>query len=361
MCTTRRHSHGVKQSRGNQILAANVHELRSFLGLAGYYRKFIKDFSKIAEPLNHLTKSDVVYAWADKEQEAFEALKRALSTAPVLQLPNPTLPYTVTTDASDLAIGAVLSQNDEIGERPVAYMSKTLNSTQRRYATYDKEMLAVLEALRIWKPYLASKPFTIVTDHAPLQYLQSQTTLSDRQARWINRLAHFQYTMIHKPGRLNTAADALSRRPHRMPETNTALVLQPNTDFLTRIRNGYNSDSFFTGVKAVLKGERDAVKAMERKYMKQFKLTDGLIYEMRDMEPRLCIPSDKTLRTQILHDHHDTPLAGHLGRDKTLARIKDKFYWPRMDHDIKRYVKTCDTCQRFKTSNQSPAGLLQLL
>jgi hypothetical protein len=242
-------------------------------------------------------------------------------------------------------------------------MSKTLNGTQQRYAAYDKEMLAILEALRIWRPYLASNPFTIATDHAPLQYLQSQATLSDRQARWINRLAHFQYTMIHKPGRLKPAADALSRRhPSRTVEINTALVSRPSADFLDRIQEGYKPDSFFTGVKTVLEGGRDSIEATKRKYIKQFKLTDdGLIYEMRDMEPRLCIPNDKTLRTQILYDHHDTPLAGHLGRDKTLARIKDKFYWPKMSQDVNRYVKTCDACQRFKASNQTPAGLLQPL
>src|SRR5690348_6706699 len=122
-------------------------------------------------------KKDVPFTWGQDEQEAFETLKRALVTAPVLRAPDPKLPYTVTTDASDFAIGAVLSQDDGAGDRPVAFTSQTLNEARRNYSVYDKEMLAILEALRVWRPYLAGKPFTIVTDHAPLQYLQSQATL----------------------------------------------------------------------------------------------------------------------------------------------------------------------------------------
>ena len=230
----------------------NVNDLRSFLGLASYYRRFIKGHSKITAPLTHLTKKDVPFKWTEEEQEAFETLKRALITAPVLRSPDPELPYTVTTDASDVAVGAVLSQNDGSGDRPVAFTSNTLNETRRRYSTYDKEMFAILEALRVWRPYLAGKPFTIVTDHAPLQYLQSQATLSPRQARWLDRLSEYQFTIVYKPGRLNTVADALSRRPATTTEANLISSTRASEDVLEQIRTGYKHDAFFTGVKSVL-------------------------------------------------------------------------------------------------------------
>jgi hypothetical protein len=218
---------------------SNLNELRSFLGLASYYRRFIRGHSKIAGPLIRLTKKDVPFIWTKEEQGAFETLKRALVTAPVLRSPDPALPYTVTTDASDFAVGAVLSQDDGTGDRPVAFTSSTLNATRQRYSAYDKEMFAILEALRVWRPYLAGKPFTIVTDHAPLQHLQSQAALSPRQARWLDRLAEYQFAIVYKPGRFNTVADALSRRPTDTKEANTISLAHAHEDVLERVRTGY--------------------------------------------------------------------------------------------------------------------------
>jgi hypothetical protein len=344
---------------------ANVEELRSFLGLASYYRRFIKDHAKTTVLLTRLLKKDVPFTWATDEQRAFERLKRALVTAPVLRSPDPDLPYVVTTDASDFAVGAVLSQDDGAGDRPVAFTSSTLNETRQRYAAYDKEMFAILEALRVWRPYLAGKPFTIVTDHAPLQYLQTQATLSPRQARWLDRLSEYQFTIVYKPGRLNTVADALSRRPAvatATEEANAISTVQAREDVLEQIRAGYERDAFFTGVKSILEGVGEGYEPRMRKTTKRFKLTqNGLLYEMRGSEPRLCIPADNKLRGQILHDHHDAAIAGHLGEEKTLASVKQRYFWPKMARDVQRYVKTCDSCQRNKPVNRRPAGPLQPL
>ena len=135
----------------------------------------------------------------------------------------------------------------------MAFTSSTLNETRCKYAAYDKEMFAILEALRVWRPYLAGKPFKIVTDHEPLQYLQSQNTLSPRQARWLDRLSEYQFTIVYKPGRLNTVADALSRRP-AAKEVNAVSTVQAHEDVLEQIRTGYKRDAFFTGVKRVSRG-----------------------------------------------------------------------------------------------------------
>ena len=147
----------------------NVREIRSFLGLAGYYRRFIQDFAKIAAPLTELTRKDVPYVWSLREGEAFAALKRQLTQAPVLQLADPSLEFVVTCDASDFAVGAVLSQVQPDGEHPVAYESKKMNEAEQRYPTHERELLAIIHALRVWKHYLEGGKFRIVTDHYSLK------------------------------------------------------------------------------------------------------------------------------------------------------------------------------------------------
>jgi hypothetical protein len=338
----------------------NLSELRSFLGLTGYYRRFIKGYARIALQLTHLTKADVAYIWTEEIQQAFQQLKNALISAPVLAVPDVERPFVVTTDASDHAIGAVLSQGNGGMERPVAFMSRTLSSTERNYATYDKEMLAILEAIRLWRPYLAYERFVVYTDHAPLTRLFKQKELLPRQTRWIDRLSQFDFDIVYKPGKVNVVADALSRRfPAQL---NMAVRKKGANDLFSRVCTGYDTDKFFTGVKSAILRGKGTHNSQSRKWQKQFRMSDdGLIYEMRDREPRLCIPDAPGLRVDICNDHHDAPLAGHFGEDKTIAAIKRKYYWPGLSNAVRRYVKSCDICQRVKASQQRPGGLLQPL
>src|SRR5271154_5507148 len=185
----------------------NVSELRSFLGLATYYRKFVKDFSVTATPLTALLHKDKSYNWEKEQQSAFEQLKQHLVSAPVLILPDPTKPFTVTTDASDFAIGAVLSQNHGKGDQPLAFESRKLSSAELNYPIHEKELLAIVHAIRLWHIYLEGQTFTIITDHASLEYIKSQNTLSRRQARWLETLQSVTYE--YKPGKTNVVADAL--------------------------------------------------------------------------------------------------------------------------------------------------------
>lgn len=187
-------------------------ELQQFLGLANYYRKFVDHYSTIAAPLNALTGSTAKFQWTEKEQNAFEKLKRALVQSPVLKLPDMKLPFVINTDASNEAIGAVLQQDHGNGLQPVAYYSATYTGGQRNYATHEQEMLAVVEALKHWKHLLWGAKVTVRTDHQSLQHFFKQQTLSRRQIRWMEELADYDLEIKYVKGKQNAAADALSRK-----------------------------------------------------------------------------------------------------------------------------------------------------
>ena len=191
----------------------NVHDVRSFLGLAGFYRRFVKDYSKIAFPITELTKSTAPFDWGAAQRTAFQALKSALCSAPVLLIPDPTKPYTLNCDACQYAIGATLQQDHGNGLQPVAYMSRKLKAAELNWDTREKEFFALVEACTHWRHYLHNEfPFKLLSDHDSLKYHKTMPQLSGRLARWIERMAEFDYTIEHIAGVKNIVADALSRR-----------------------------------------------------------------------------------------------------------------------------------------------------
>lgn len=334
----------------------NVTELRSFLGLANFYRKFVKDFSKIAAPLFDLTRANTSFVWQDQHQVSFESLKKALSSTPVLRLPDPNLPFTVVTDASTIGIGAVLEQDDGRGPRPVAFESRKLSPAESNYPVHELELLAIVHALRHWRHYLdGNTKFTVVTDHNSLRFLQSQAQLSKRQARWLEDLQTFNFDVVHRPGKDNVVADALSRSPVKFASLNaiSKSSVSLKSDLLDDIKKAYKQDSYF----APMLSENASL-------LPVFSVQDGLVYHSRQEDPqvwRLCVPSDPRIRSRLLGEHHDTPSSGHLGFDKTYALLARKFFWPKMAKDIRAYIRTCDSCQRNKARNVRPAGLLNPL
>src|SRR6185312_15738015 len=179
-------------------------DLRSFLGTAGYYRRFIRDFSRIALPLNHLTKKDTPYQWGEAQQRAFDELKAAMLSKPVLVLPDPSLPYVVTTGSSDYAVGAWISQDQGQGLQPIAFMSHKLTPAEINYAVHEKELLAIVRALEEWRHYLLGANFTVrvLTDHHSLKWLQTQPHLTSRQARWMEFLQQFDMKIEYQAGRM---------------------------------------------------------------------------------------------------------------------------------------------------------------
>lgn len=196
----------------NYPIPRNLTELRAALGLLSYYRKFIKDFSKIARPMLTLLKKDTPYEWTNKQQNAFDRLKQMLIQAPILTYPDFNKPFIIYTDASGIGLGAVLSQKGEDKkEYVIAYASRSLNPAEKNYTITDQECLAIVWAIKHFQHYLGMKPFEIVTDHSALKWLQTCKIPKGRRARWIMELQQYDFTIRHRPGKTNTNADALSR------------------------------------------------------------------------------------------------------------------------------------------------------
>ena len=206
-----------------------VPQLRSFLGLVNYYRRFIKGYSARAAPLTDLLKKNKAWEWDERCQQAFEDLKKAVTEEPVLALPDHTKVFEVHTDASDFAIGGVLMQE----RHPIAFESRKLNDAERRYTVQEKEMTAIVHCLRTWRHYLLGSHFIVKIDNVATSYFQTQKKLSPKQARWQDFLAEFDYTLEYKPGSANHVADALSRKAEL-----ASITSQPQGDIMDLLREG---------------------------------------------------------------------------------------------------------------------------
>ena len=318
------------------IQPRNLHELRSFIGMCSYYRRFIEKFSILAGPLHDLTKKNVKFQWTAKENEAFKKLKEKLMTKPVLMLPDLMKPFEVNCDASGECLGAVLLQEGHA----ISYESRRFHPQERVLGIYEKELLAVMHALDSWKHYLLGNPFIIRTDHQSLKYFMTQTKLSDKQMRWANFISQFHFHIAHIPGKQNVVADALSRRPR----VNAVSIAYHND--LSSMIDAYASDIDFANVMSAL-----AIGKTQDPYM----LKDGfLLYESR-----LCVT--QALREKVMNESHAPPYAGHRGIQATTSAIETYFYWPSMKKDIHAYVSQCLTCQKVKYDRGKQPGLLQPL
>ncbi|KAK2417448.1 hypothetical protein QL285_039746 [Trifolium repens] len=320
----------------------NVKGVRGFLGLTGYYRKFIKDYGKIARPLTELTKKDA-FLWNQEAQTAFDTLKGCLTTAPVLALPDFNKDFTIECDASGNGIGAILLQD----KRPVAYFSKALGVRNLTKSAYEKELMAVVLAIQHWRPYLLGRRFMVSTDQKSLKQLLQQRMVTAEQQNWAAKLLGYDFEIVYKPGKLNRGADALSRINEGGDCYQAISVVQWRDEEL--IKEEISQDTHLQQIIQDLQHDSISRPGFELKH-------GVLLYE-----GRLVLSNKSVMIPKMLEEFHTTPQGGHSGFYRTYRRLAANVYWIGMKNTIQDFVRSCDTCQRQKYLASSPGGLLQPL
>ncbi|KAM2869733.1 hypothetical protein FF1_017608 [Malus domestica] len=348
-----------------------VTEVRSFLGLAGYYRRFVQDFSMIALPLTKLTRKDVKFEWDENCERSFQQLKYCLTHAPILVLPDDSDNFEIYSDASLNGLGCVLMQHNRV----IAYASRQLKNHERNYPTHDLELVAIIFALKIWRHYLYGENCKIFTDHKSLQYLFTQHDLNLRQRRWMELLSDYDCTIEYHPGRANVVADALSRKP------------QGQLNALYACRVPLRAELRATGVKLELEDRSKAflasfqVRPVLVDRILEAQMVDEEIQEMvqlrnegkkKDLriresdgmlmqENRMYVPNNEELKKEILDETHCSAYAMHPGGTKMYHTIRPFYYWPGMKREIADYVSRCIICQQVKAERNKPFGRMQPL
>jgi hypothetical protein len=341
-----------------------VRDVQCFLGFANFYRIFIKNYSRVAAPLTRLTCKDKL-EWGPQAGKAFQDLKTAFTTAPILVHPDFAKAFYLETDASDFALGAVLSQMDIDGKlHPVAFYSRKFSAAEINYKIHDKELLAIVDSFQEWQHFLegAAHPVTVYTDHKNLEYFMTARVLNRRQARWNMSLSRFDFVITYRPGKQQGLSDALSRRSYLAPKAGEAAfdqqcttLLKPEHFRICAIVGPIDTD-FLDQVRTATIGDFVALEIKKRANNDKFKVEGDLLY----FEERLYIPKGPT-RLRVLQSRHDFPAAGHFGYNKTLELISRDFWWPQMWKDVKEFVLSCDICSRSKNPRHRPYGLLQPL
>ncbi|KAL0172961.1 hypothetical protein M9458_033272 [Cirrhinus mrigala] len=292
-----------------------VKELQRFLGFSNFYRRFIKNYSQVVSPLTSLLKNKPKkLTWPETADQAFLLLKQLFTQAPILIHPNPDLPFTVEVDASSTGVGAVLSQQPE--NHPCAF-SRKFNPAEANYDIGNRELLAVKLALEEWRHWLegAWHPFTVLTDHKNLQYLREAKRMNSRQARWALFFTRFNFTITYRPGERNVQADALSRLHAPPEEEETPDTILPGYMFVSPI-------------------------------------------QWTDADPPTEAPPGCPPDRQTISQVHSSLSTGHPGSNQTLSLVSNKYWWPNMAQDVRRFVRGCADCAMAKTPRHLPTGKL---
>jgi hypothetical protein len=312
----------------------SVRDVHAFLGLAGYYRKFVKEYGTIAAPLTALLRKDG-FAWTEEATTAFDALKHTITSAPILTLPDFTLPFIVECDASSYGFGAVLLQD----QHPVAFFSRPVAPRHRSLAAYEWELISLVLDIRHWRPYLWGRCFVVRTDHYSLKFLLDQRLATIPQHHWVGKLLGFDFSVEYKAGRTNTVADALFRR-----DTDDALgmaVSAPTSTSSTEYARHDTDPAQRALREEITRGQRGA----------PWSVIDSMVA----FSGHLYIPPTSPLLQELLSAVHED---GNEGVQRTVHRIYRDFHSPNLRTAIQDFIRACVTCQRNKSEHLHPAGLL---
>ena len=387
---------------------STVTEVKRFLGLCSYYRRFVPDFATVAKPLIVLTEKNVPFRWTQQQDDAWTTLKKSLTEAPVMAYPDPSATFVLDTDASQDGIGAVLSQIIDGEEKVISYGSRVLSKPERRYCITRRELLAAVFFVKYFRHYLVGKEFILRTDHASLRWLRSFKEPEGQLARWLETLDIYNFKIEHRPGAKHGNADALSRmhceqcgmdhegyktrrgrRPkvedstaqavktrsqaqkHPLPDVTTNWL--PNTELSREeLQQAQQADPLLsTVIKWIEKGERPEYKEIAaegqeaRFYWAQFdslKIVGGVLTREVDLpnvtsRRQICLPPSK--REEAMKTCHENLTAGHFGHRKTHLILKRRFIWPGMAKSVLLFVLSCDTCAAYKTDGKKRRAKLK--
>jgi transposase InsO family protein len=395
----------------NWGVPTNLTDVRSFLGLCSYYRRFIPQFSTIAKPLTRLTEKNQGFKWGDEQEEAWAGLKQKLLTAPILAYPDPQVEFIVDTDASAYGIGAVLSQVQNGQERVIAYGSRSLTKEERRYCVTRQELLAIVYFLKYFRHYLYGRHFTVRTDHGALRWLINFKDPQGQVARWLEVLGTFDFDVEHRPGLKHNNADAMSRGPCRQcgrdeseepndcdkreepdeclaitrsktKQTVVPVPVAPPHEWVPWTGEGPLSRENLVRAQAddpviaqLLGWKRDGRKPVWsevsagssalKTYWAQW---ESLVVYHSLLCRELCLAGKKTrkqvlvpagLQDTVLDECHNAVTAGHMGIRRTLAGVRTRFFWPKLRDAIQKWISRCAVCASRKPSLKKRRGPLQ--
>jgi hypothetical protein len=353
-------------------------ELQSFMGTAVYVQRFCRDFASDAGPLFDMLKGPAKcgITWSDTLRGHFLSLKAKIAATPVLAVPDFGKPFGMRMDASDHAVGGVLFQEevrgDAVVERPIAFGGRKYKDAEKNYSIREKELLAILLGLRLWRVYLLDKPFVVETDHRSLETVFKQKTISRRIARWYDELSEYPITFRYIKGEKNTVADGISRRPDFMQATSSTLAaILTRKQVRERVEEGlaslvkeaterYADDPFTASLQHRLTAAGTQDKLPVRHFERYSSRNRQIFYRApRDEHERLVLPNISEIIEALLYEFHDAKCYGHPGVERTLRLVERDYYWRSMEKSVSAYIRSCEVCQRTKGRNTKPPGLLR--